>query len=439
MQGFMHAPEAQVQGIYAKYAGLPLVALATALLLTRLFDGITYPLIGYLTDKTFRTTGSRKSWILAGTIVTVVGLWFLYRPPTDVSVTYYGFWMAVTYIGWKLTEIPYGAWSFGLSRDYVQRARIQLWRAMATLFGGLIFFTVPFATQALGLSSTTELNLQSLSFTVIIIVVCVPALNLYALAKVPDGEAAPPSEKKKQRQNWHVVLSSIMQNGPLLRLLLAYIPVTLLTSMSAGTGYLFVNSYLDLGTHYAALMLIVMPFGLLGLPFWGWMCLRFERHRVAAVALLLAAVAYAGQAFVPSGEAGMIPMMILNPISAFAVVAVGVSIPAMVGDIVDYGRLKSGEDMSGIYSAILAFMSRSLGGVGGALGLAIVGYLGFDAATAQQSTQGTFAIKLVTVRLPVLGLAIAAPIFWSFPITRAKQEANREAIRASEIQPRTGD
>ncbi|MGH8506048.1 MAG: MFS transporter, partial [Stenotrophobium sp.] len=52
MQGFMHAPEAQVQGIYARYAGLPLVALATALLLTRLLDGITYPLIGYLTDRT---------------------------------------------------------------------------------------------------------------------------------------------------------------------------------------------------------------------------------------------------------------------------------------------------------------------------------------------------------------------------------------------------
>ncbi|MGH8506715.1 MAG: MFS transporter, partial [Stenotrophobium sp.] len=354
-------------------------------------------------------------------------------------VTYYGIWVLVTYVGWKLTEIPYGAWSFGLSRDYVQRARIQLWRAMATLLGGLAFFIVPFATHALGLTPTTELYLHTLSFTAMVIVVCVPAINLYALAKVPDGEAAPPPEIEKKGQNWRVVLQSVVHNGPLIRLLAAFIPVTLLTSMSTSTTYLFVNSYLGLSKQYAALMLVVMPFGLLGLPFWGWMCLHFERHRVAAVALLLAAVAYAGQAFVPVGEAGLIPMMILNPIGAFTVVAVAVCIPAMMGDIVDYGRLQSGEDMAGIYSATLAFLSRSLGGLGGALGLAIAGWLSFDAAASQQSAQGAFAIKLVSVWLPVLGVAIAAPILWTFPITRAKQEATLAAIKANEMQSTTVD
>lgn len=36
--GFMHGPEQQMQGIYAKYAGLTLAALAGATLLTRAFD-----------------------------------------------------------------------------------------------------------------------------------------------------------------------------------------------------------------------------------------------------------------------------------------------------------------------------------------------------------------------------------------------------------------
>src|SRR5439155_15833656 len=75
MVGFMHAPETIVQGIYAKYAGLTLSALAGALILTRLFDAIPYPLIGYLSDLTARRTGTRKPWLVAGTIVTVVSLW----------------------------------------------------------------------------------------------------------------------------------------------------------------------------------------------------------------------------------------------------------------------------------------------------------------------------------------------------------------------------
>lgn len=431
MQGFMHGPESMVQGIYAKHAGLPLVALAGVLLLTRLFDGITYPLIGFLTDRTFRKTGSRKSWILAGTIVTVIGLWFLYRPPAEVTVTYYGIWMAVVYVGWKLTEIPYTAWSFGLSRDYVQRARVQLWRAMAVLSGALIFYTMPYITRALGLTTTTELNLQTLAFTAIIIVVCVPLLNLYSLAKVPDGEAAA-TQSEKPRQSWHSYVLPVVRNRPLLLLLAAVAPATLAASLTGGTLYLFVSSYLGLGEHYAAIMLLAVPASLLGVPFWGWVCLRFERHRVAAVSIALTGLCFAGQAFVPPDGAGLIPMMILNPLGLFCFMALTTAIPSMVGDIADYGKLQSGEDLSGIYASVYQFMNKSLHGVGAAVGLAIAGYLGFDATAAHQSADGVFAMKLINGWLPLLCASIAAVIMWSFPITRAQQAINQAALKALE-------
>ncbi|MES2490055.1 MAG: MFS transporter [Pseudomonadota bacterium] len=429
MQGFMHAPEAQVQGIYAAHAGLSLVALASVLLLTRLFDGLTYPLIGYLTDRTFRNTGSRKPWILAGTVVTVIGLWFLYRPPPNVTITYFGIWMTVTYVGWKLTEIPYIAWSFGLSRDYVERARIQMWRGIAMLTGGLVFFLVPFITKSLGITPTTELNFKTLAFTALVIVVCVPAMNLYALAKVPDGEAAPP-QIKKPRQSLRELVMPILRNGPLLRLLLAIVPASMVASMSASTSYLFVTSYLGLGKHYAAIMLIVMPFSLLSLPFWGWMCIRFERHRVAAIALVLTAVSSAGIGFLQPGEASLIPLMILNPIAIFCFTALVVAIPAMIGDVSDHGRLQSGEDQSGIYSAVYSFMTKSIHGIGAAAGLGLAGWIGFDATVTHQSTEGVFAIKLVTAWLPLLGAVISAFLLWTFPITRAKQAETQAALKA---------
>ncbi len=190
MQGLMHAPEFQVQGIYAKYTGLSLTALAGAVLLTRMFDAVTYPLIGHWSDASFRRSGSRKPWIAAGTMVTVCGIWFLFRPPQGPSIIYYTVWAMVSYVGWKLTEIPYAAWSLGLTRDYVQRTRVQVWRAMAVMFGALVFFVVPFAAKALGFTDSTELNLQTLSLTAVLVLVCVPLINLYALARVPNGEAA---------------------------------------------------------------------------------------------------------------------------------------------------------------------------------------------------------------------------------------------------------
>jgi len=118
MQGFMHAPAASlIQGIYAKHAGLPLVALGTAVLITRLFDAFTDPLIGWASDWWRQKTGSRKPFIVVGTLVTAVGLWFLYRPPEGVTISYFLVWFTVAYLGWTMTEIPYRAWSFELATE----------------------------------------------------------------------------------------------------------------------------------------------------------------------------------------------------------------------------------------------------------------------------------------------------------------------------------
>eukprot|EP00456_Euglypha_rotunda_P002413 TRINITY_DN104599_c0_g1_i1.p1 TRINITY_DN104599_c0_g1~~TRINITY_DN104599_c0_g1_i1.p1 ORF type:complete len:179 (-),score=41.06 TRINITY_DN104599_c0_g1_i1:5-541(-) len=137
--GFMHGPEGQIQGIYAKHAGLSLSSLAGALLLTRLFDAITYPLIGHWCDRSFARNGNRHAWIIAGTAISVLGMWFLMRPPADVGIVYFGIWMAVIYLGWKIIEIPLQAWSYGLTQVDGQRARVQAWRVLATLLGTVLF------------------------------------------------------------------------------------------------------------------------------------------------------------------------------------------------------------------------------------------------------------------------------------------------------------
>src|ERR1041384_5665121 len=90
MAGFMHSPtESLVQGIYAKHAGLALTAIAAGVVLTRIFDLITSPLVGYPSALPARRTGSRKPWIAAGTACSVIGLWFLYRPPAGVTIVYF--------------------------------------------------------------------------------------------------------------------------------------------------------------------------------------------------------------------------------------------------------------------------------------------------------------------------------------------------------------
>ena len=57
----LFAPINIVQGIYAKHYGLALTTIAGVILFVRLFDAITDPIIGYLSDKSRIKTGHPKA------------------------------------------------------------------------------------------------------------------------------------------------------------------------------------------------------------------------------------------------------------------------------------------------------------------------------------------------------------------------------------------
>ena len=75
-----------LQGIYAKYYGLELTLIASVILFSRLFDAVTDPVIGYLSDRAWHKSGSRKTFIIIGALITIVSGYFLYSPPSEVSI-----------------------------------------------------------------------------------------------------------------------------------------------------------------------------------------------------------------------------------------------------------------------------------------------------------------------------------------------------------------
>lgn len=418
MLGIMHGPEGLAQSVYAKHVGLPLTALATAVLLTKMFDAVTYPLIGQLSDRSYSRSGTRKGWVIAGSILSVLGVWNLLRPPQGVDVFYFGLWMSVTYLGWKLMEIPLQAWSYGLSEDYTQRTRVQGWRVLAALVGTLLFFVVPYLAVSLGYSDSPELDFRSLGFSAVICAIALPLATLIAVARVPNGSAAPPPEASK-RPSLGWTFGAIRKNGPLQRLLLAFLPFSLLTGVMNGVTYLYLDSYLGLAKQFPAIMLLATLASVVGIPFWSALATRFERHRVWVMSLVAGGVACGAFALIRPGPMALPLVFGLIPLALFTVGGAVIAV-AMSADIVDYGRLVTGDDHSGLYGSILAFLSKSVGGVAAALGLAIVGACGFDASAASQSLGGIVGIKLTFGVLPALGMLGAAAVIWNYPLTRAR-------------------
>ena len=113
----------------------------------------------------------------------------------------------------------------------------------------------------------------------------------------------------------------------------------------------------------------------------------------------------------------------------FAVIG-SVIVFTMSADIVDYGRLHTGEDHAGLYGALFIFLQKSLQGVSSAIGLALVGWFGFDATAKVQTAEGILGLKMISNVVPALGVIGAAVMIWNYPLTRARAEEIHAQLKA---------
>ena len=135
----LFAPIHVVQGIYAKHYGLSLTTIAGILLFARLFDAITDPVIGYLSDKSRIKTGTRKPTMILGAAVLVSSAYFLYSPPENVSALYFAFWFVVFYLGFTLFNIPHLAWGGEISHGTHEKTQTYTLRTAVGYSGTVLF------------------------------------------------------------------------------------------------------------------------------------------------------------------------------------------------------------------------------------------------------------------------------------------------------------
>lgn len=428
LQSFMHAPAGSIlQGIYAKESGIALMALGTAVLVVRVFDIFSDLLIGYLSDYTARRGISRKLWMAAGTVLTVLALWFLFRPPAQVTVLYYGFWFLMANIGWSLVEIPYKSWSLEFSPEPVLRTRIVTWIAVASLIGGLLFYVVAPAGKALGLLDTAELNMQLLGLVAIVIVLLLPALNFIALLRVPDtrvpGVQTPVSEIPKE--SFALLWRSVIGNTPLVRLIACFSLTNFMTGMSQGVSLLYLTNYLLLSSSVNVVFAMVLPISMLGIPFWGWVMGKYSRQRVWAVSLALGGVFYIGMGLLQPNPSVVLLGALFGSM-AFCILSTVVAVPVIMGDIIDYGREKFGVERAGLYMSFQGQVVKGVSAVSAGAGLIFLGWAGFDATQSGDALtpQAVSALKWVMAWFPALGLMLTGAVLWMFPISGSAQQSS---------------
>ena len=128
---------------YAAELGLDLAKIGFIFFFARLWDAAIDPLVGNLSDLSKTRFGRRKPWIICGLPLLMLSTFFLLQPPPAVTIGYLAIAVAVFYLAITIVQIPYLSWGVELSRDYIERIRVNGFREAGTMAGILLVAGIP--------------------------------------------------------------------------------------------------------------------------------------------------------------------------------------------------------------------------------------------------------------------------------------------------------
>ncbi len=409
-----------IPNFYASDLGISLAVVGMIVLATRLFDVVTDPVIGYLSDRTDTRWGRRRPWLVASVPIMMIGVYKLFLPQQGVGATYLFIWMTVIWLGWTMLLIPYWAWAAELSPDYRERSVITGWRSAIGIAGSLAAQLLPIgALFFFGYGGTGEvlfliglMMLIMLPMSVGLTVWKVPEPRDYASTSIPMGQA----------------LRIMWRNGPFKRLILSFFATYAALSITTSL-YLFYVRHVVGEEKAGVVMLSSFYFcNLLSVGFWVWLSQRIGKHRAWAASLIMIGIAH--PFYLLHGQGDFIWMLPVSIVSGIAGGAFAALPNSMKADVIDLDGLRSGVDRAATFFAAWSLAIKLSASLGAGLALGVLALIDFNASPG--AVNGPFQIwglKMTFALLPPVLFITAAGIIWRYPITEARHLKLREALK----------
>jgi Na+/melibiose symporter-like transporter len=408
--------------LYAITMGLDAQAIAGIFFVTKMFDVVTDPIFGIVSDRYETPWGRRRPWLVVGTVILVLAIYMLFIPSGQVGSSYLFGWLIVVYIGWTLTTVSHTAWALELSPDYDQRTDITGWLQVAAMIGMMSVALTPAVMEQFGSPSHAE-KVAAVGWMLIILL---PFAVFICLRSLPEPKAPPRSHIGVRR-----ALAIVAGNWPLLRLLAANAAITAAYSVVQSLFVFYVTYTLLLGDRTGFTLFFLMIGGMVFIPVWVKLAQRFTKHATMQIAVIYGMLAPALLLFLPPGHLWL---------TAFAFLFVGAITSAhellprtMMADVCDHDQAQSGTERMGLYYALLQLSSKLAAGLMASGIYMALSWIGFDPnAGAENSQEMIDNVRYLIVFTPIAAYMVVVLLMWKYPIDRKRQKELRRIIEERE-------
>jgi len=423
--------------------GLSPALIGIVLVVFRLWDAVTDPIMGNISDNTHSRWGRRRPYIFSGAIICGLLLPLVYMAdrtwsPNTIAV-YFAIIGVLTYTAFTVWSMPYQALGMELTRDYDERTRLQAWCSFVGIPVGLLgAWNFAFISSDWFQNTVTgEPDLVSgsraatLIFAVVFIIMGImPALLVkerFKPQKNANGVRPPP-------EPLFASIKQTLSTGPLWALTgVVFFNLLGLSSISS-LGYYLNIYYVNAGGIKEASIIEgwkqtgMVLLSLASIPFWTWFCARTDKKTALYAVLGATFVGHSLNYFCLTPEnpwLQLIPALFYSAISG----SIWMIFPAMRMDVADYDELKSGRRREGSLASVSSWgvkmaitLSTGLGGV-------VLVQTGFDAALkGEQPPEVLQRMFWVYLLMPAAFWTASLVCLWKFPLTRARMTEIRAEL-----------
>lgn len=403
--------------------------------ISRIWDAVSDPLVGYLSDRTTTRLGRRRTWILASCVPISAGFYMVFAPPMSLSDSGLVLWTAIAVIGFysamTVFFVPHLSLGAELSDDYHERSRMFGVRHFAYIFGSILslvslYFLIneEYAEGGNVRELASELGLLA--------VVIMFALVLFAVVRLRER----PEFQGRMNASPMKAFQDVWQN-PHARLLMVVTFIEHVGSSAIAALTLYVTHYVVGAPTWAPLIIFayMLPSSA-SVPLWLPLSRRFGKIKVWLGGMLLTGVSFGAMfllPFIETVEMRLTWIILMAVLAGLANGCGGTIGPSVMGDVIDYDEHRTGERKEGAYFAAWNFVQK------GALGvmLLLTGFvLEFSGFVPNQEQTMTAQVAMVTLYglFPLVCYLIGAALFSRFKLDEVAHAKIRTELDARAAQ-----
>lgn len=412
---------------YTNVVGASAAAAASIIAISKIFDGISDLIMGYIIDHTHSKWGKARPWIARLCVPLAVCTVLMFTVPSALVGKAQLAYMFLTYnlvstVFYTGINVPYATMNGLMTTNQYERGLLGNFRNLLATAGTMTINTVVLKmTAGFGGGDVYSQKGWTLTFIVLMIVFVVLNMFMFAVCKerVVENNSGDDKKENKQSVSFLQGLKGLIRNKYWILMVISIFAMYFMMSCFFGSAVYFTQYNAGDAGKYAIISNCLSMAQIVTL-----FITPFAMKKLSKKNLFMIGMSISGIGFFISGLTTNITILcVLSVVKGIGFGCAGATMFGMLQDAITYGEWYNGYGTAGMGNAASSFCMK----VGSGIGTAALGWIldagGFDAKLATQSKDALSAINWSFSWIPVITMLIIVVCMFFFDLDKKYDKA----------------